>query len=101
MLFVIKELSTSRLQRSRKSLQSTTPEIITALSLVYIERVKTWFSFLQNSGDDEGGALESIEQSLLALRALRRLVIAGYEFPNRHQEIRELWSYLAVQFGEM
>lgn len=101
LLYVIKELSTSRLQRSRKSLQSATPEIITALFLVYTEMVSKWFSFLQNSGDDEGGALESVEQSLLALRALRRLIVAGYDFPNRHPEIRELWGVLAAQFGEI
>lgn len=101
LLYVIKELSTSRLQRSRKALQSATPDIIAALSLVYTERVKKWFSFIQNSGDDEVGTLESIGQSLLALRAIRRLIIAGYSSPNRHQEIKELWNALAAQFGEM
>lgn len=101
LLYVIKELSTSRLQRSRKSLQSATAEIITTLSRVYTKKVAIWFSFFQNGGEGRGGALESTEQSLLALRTLRRLVIAGYDFPNRHQEIRELWTYLAVQFGEL
>ncbi|KAK4696081.1 importin-11, partial [Lecanoromycetidae sp. Uapishka_2] len=99
LLYVIKELSTSRLQRSRKTLQASTPEIVKALALVYTERAEIWVSFLQNRGDDEGGALESLEQSLLALRALRRLIVAGYDFPNRYQEITDVWNHLASQFG--
>ena len=77
LLYVIKELSTSRLQRPRKALQSVTPKIISALSLAYNTKVRSWLSFLHNGGNDEGGALDSVEQSLLALRALRRLIISG------------------------
>ena len=45
--------------------------------------------------------MSDIEHSLLALRVLRRLVIAGYEFPNRHKEVQEFWRILGSHFGEM
>lgn len=101
LLHIIKELSTAKLQRSRASLQSAAPEITQLVSSLYIDKVNTWISFLKNGGDDEGGALESMDQSLLALRVLRRLIIAGYDFPNRNQEIRNIWEILALHFGEM
>ena len=101
LLHIIKELSTAKLQRSRASLQSAAPEIAQLVSSLYIDKVNTWMSFLKNGGDDEGGALESMDQSLLALRVLRRLIIAGYEFPNRNQEIRNFWGILALHFAEM
>ena len=58
-------------------------------------------TFLRVGGDDEGGPLNDIEQSLLALRVLRRLLIAGYEFPNRHKDIQDFWVIINNQFGEM
>ena len=56
---------------------------------------------MRQGGNDEGGALQSIEQSLLALRVLRRLLIAGYDFPNRHTEMQEFWKILTTQLGDM
>ena len=78
-----------------------TPEIIQVLGGVYIDRFHKWRSFLREGGDDEGGALESIEQSLLALRVIRRVLIAGYDFPNRHSEMQEFWKILTTQLGDM
>lgn len=57
--------------------------------------------FIQSGGDNEGGAISDIEHSLLALRVVRRLVISGYEHPNRHSEIQEFWGIIRTQFGEM
>ena len=101
LLYIIKELSTAKLQRSRASLQSTAPEVVLFLSTLYIQKVNAWMSFLKSGGDDEGGALDGMEQSLLTLRVLRRLIIAGYEFPNRIQDVRDIWGILALHFGEM
>ncbi len=70
------------------------------LGRIYIEIIQRWRSFLESSGDDEGGALDDIEHSLLALKVLRRLLIAGYEFPNRHKEIQEFWTITSGQFGD-
>lgn len=86
--------------RTRASLQSVTPEIFHVLGRIYIEKVQRWQAFLRDGGDDEGGALEDIEQSLLAIKVLRRLLIAGYEFPNRDKDVQEFWGIVRNQFGD-
>ena len=101
LLSFVKELSTAQLQRSRASLQSAAPKIVRVVANVYIGHVKTWITFLTIGGDDEGGALESIEISLLALKILRRLIISGYDFPNRHTEIQDVWETFVSHFGQM
>ncbi|KAA6416335.1 MAG: importin 11 [Lasallia pustulata] len=101
LLYIIKELTTGRLQRTRASLQSASPEIFRVLGRIYLDKVERWRSFLWSGGDDEGGALEDVEQSLLALRVLRRLLIAGYEFPNRDKEVQEFWTLIRTQFGDL
>jgi len=101
LLYTVKELSTGRLQRTKAHLQSATPEILQVLGGIYVDRYHKWRTFLREGGNDEGGALESIEQSLLGLRVLRRLLIAGYDFPNRHTEMQEFWKILTTQLGDM
>ena len=56
---------------------------------------------LQKDGFDEGKATDDAEGSLLALRVLRRLLIAGYEFPNRQTEVQEFWTVIEEQFVKM
>ncbi|KAL8831886.1 MAG: hypothetical protein Q9191_000599 [Dirinaria sp. TL-2023a] len=101
LLYVIKELSTGKLLRTKANLQSVAPEILQVLGGLYVTRVNTWRTFLSSGGDDEGGALEAIEQSLLALRVLRRLVIAGYDFPNRYNEMAEFWNVVGSHLDFM
>lgn len=101
LLHIIKELSKARLQRSRACLQYAAPGIVEIVGNVYVGRVKTWITFLIVGGDDEGGALESLEISLLALQALRRLLVSGYDFPNRPREFQDIWRVLASHFGQM
>ena len=101
LLYVIKELSTGKLLRTKANLQSIAPEILQVLGGVYVNRVDTWRTFIQSGGDDEGGALQAIAQSLLAVRVLRRLIIAGYDFPNRHNEMTEFWNVIGTHLDEM
>ena len=101
LLYTIKELSTGRLLRIREHLQAAAPEILQVLGNIYVEKVNSWKMFLDVGGDDEGGALDSIEQSLLALRILRRLIIAGYDFPNRHGEVQEFWKIIGAHLEGM
>ncbi|KAL9035975.1 MAG: hypothetical protein Q9214_006341, partial [Letrouitia sp. 1 TL-2023] len=101
LLEVTKELSTARIQRTRVSLQFAAPAVLQVLGRLYVDKVQTWVDFLRKGGNDEGGALESIDQSLLAIRVLRRLLIAGWEFPNRHTEVQDIWNILGGHFGEM
>ena len=101
LLEVMKEVSTARIQRTRTSLQSAASEVLQVLGRIYVDKVQTWMNFLNHGGDDEGGALESIEQSLLAARALRRLLIAGWDSPNRESQFQNIWNILNSHFDEM
>jgi hypothetical protein len=99
LLYIIKELSTAKLQRSRVSLQKAAPEVLQVLAKVYVDRVNRWMRFIQHGGDDEGGAIDDIDHSLLALRVLRRLAIAGYDHPNRNSEVCDFWLIIQQLFG--
>ena len=101
LLEAIKELSTARIQRTRISLQAAAVDVLQVVGKVYLDKVQNWASFFQHGGDDEGGAIDSIEQSLLALRVLRRTVVVGWDFPNRSSEVRDFWSLLIYQFKWM
>ena len=101
LLHVIKELSTARLRSSQQSLHAVAPEITRVVFTVYAGNAESWLTFLQFGGDDEGGALESMDHSLLALRILRRLIVAGYEHANREPAIYEIWRSLSAHFGRM
>ncbi|KAL2001674.1 hypothetical protein VTN02DRAFT_1427 [Thermoascus thermophilus] len=97
-LQIIKELSTARLQRTRASLQSVAPEIFHLLGGIYVEKVNRWGALLEQGGAEEGALLEPIEQSLVALKVLRRLIIAGFEHPNRDKDVRDFWQLTHSHF---
>ena len=78
-----------------------TPEIVHVLSAVYTQKTEEWKSFLNGGGDDEGGALDALEQSLLAMKILRRLLLVGYDFPNRDKEVGELWLLLQAHWDDI
>lgn len=44
--------------------------------------------------------MEEVEQSLLAIKVLRRLLVAGFEHPNREKEVQEFWTITQRHFGE-
>lgn len=70
------------------------------LGTIYVNKVQSWQTFFRDGGDDEGGALENIENSLLAIKILRRLIITGYEFPARENDVQQFWSLARNHFGE-
>ena len=100
LLQVVKELATARLRKSQTSLQSVTPEIVFLLSEVYTQKVSYWVAFLNGNGDDEGGAIDAMENSLLAIKIFRRLLIVGYEYPNHDNDVQHLWEHSQHQFGQ-
>lgn len=100
LLYIVKELSTGRLLRTRQNLQSVTPEILNVLGTIYMNKVQSWQAFFRDGGDDEGGALENIENSLLAIKILRRLIIAGYDFPGREKDVQEFWTLSRSHFAD-
>ncbi|KAL8733431.1 MAG: hypothetical protein Q9181_003578 [Wetmoreana brouardii] len=101
LLEVIKELSKARLQRPRTSLQAAALEVLQVLGKIYVDKTQIWMVFFNRNGDDEGGAIDSIEQSSLALRVLRRLLVAGWDFPNRSSEVQDFWTLLNSQYTDM
>ncbi|KAF9635979.1 Importin-beta [Lasiodiplodia theobromae] len=100
LLHIIKELATGRIIRLRSNLLSISPEVFRVLGHIYMEKVQQWLAFLQHGGDDEGGALESIEQSLLAIKVLRRVLVSGFEFPNRDSDVQQFWGIVRNQLGD-
>ncbi|KAL4952453.1 armadillo-type protein [Aspergillus filifer] len=101
LLQVIKELSTARLQRTRQSLQSIVPEILHVLGSIYVDKVNAWASSLEQGNLGAAGLAESMEQSLIALKVLRRLLVAGFEHPNRAKDAQEFWSLTHSQFSRL
>ncbi|KAH8813095.1 armadillo-type protein [Xylogone sp. PMI_703] len=100
LLQIVKELATARLRTSQTSLKSVTPEIVFLLSDIYVQKTAQWLSFLSGQGDDEGGAMDAMENSLFAIKILRRLLVVGYEYPNHDKEVQELWQRSQEQFGQ-
>ncbi|KAF4624585.1 hypothetical protein G7Y89_g13584 [Cudoniella acicularis] len=100
LLQVVKELSTARLRASQTSLQSVTPEIVFLLHEIYTEKVAFWMGLLNGNGDDEGGPMDAMENSLFALKILRRLLIVGYEYPNHSNDVQQFWELSQHQFGQ-
>ncbi|CAK3947954.1 Importin beta [Lecanosticta acicola] len=90
LLHIIKELSTGRLQRTRQHLQVATPEVVAAVGTVYARLVEQWMN-APNATD--------MQQSLLAIKVLRRLVIFGYEYPNRDSDVTSFWSLSQQHLG--
>ena len=90
LLHVTKEFSTGRLQRTRQNLQSITPEIVRLLGSLYAAKVDSWRKHI--AGDPTGSLEDDLRQSLLATKTIRRLLISGYEHPNRDQDVSEFWS---------
>lgn len=76
---------------TRQRFQKEAPELLNVLGQIYVSKVQSWQNFFDNGGDDEGGALEDIENSLLTIKIIRRLIIAGYDFPGRDKDVQEFW----------
>lgn len=100
LLQVVKELATARLRKSQTSLQSVAPEIVFLLSEIYTQKVAQWVGFLNGNGEDEGGAMDAMENSIFAIKILRRLLIVGYEYPHHSTDVQQLWEHSQHQFGQ-
>ncbi|KAJ5444209.1 uncharacterized protein N7458_008081 [Penicillium daleae] len=99
LLQIIKELSTARIQRTRVQLQSVSPEIFQVLGSIYVDKVGQWTGILEHGGSDEAALLEVIEQSLVSLKVLRRLIISGFEHPGRDQDVQKIWELTSTHFS--
>ncbi|KAJ5130955.1 Armadillo-like helical [Penicillium bovifimosum] len=100
LLQIIKELSTARIQRTRHNLQSVSPEIFQLLANIYLEKFNEWGKILEEGGADAGQLLETVELSLVSLKVLRRLIIAGFEHPSRSREVQDFWVLTHLHFSK-
>ncbi|KAA8911823.1 armadillo-type protein [Sphaerosporella brunnea] len=94
LLHVVKELATGRLTRTKGNLQSITPEILKVLGDVYVRHVQLWQGLVSQQQVQTELAQQMMAISLLALRIMRRLIVAGYESPNRAPEVNQAWTLL-------
>lgn len=99
LLQVIKELSTARLQRTRTNLQTVSPEIFHLLGSIYVDKVNQWGSFLEQGVPDETILMDTLEQSLMCLKVIRRLIISGFGHPSRDKEVQDFWLLTHSHFS--
>ncbi|KAI1392788.1 ARM repeat-containing protein [Hypoxylon trugodes] len=102
LLRIVKELGTARLRKSQTTLQSITPELVYILCEVYDAKTSEWLAFLQNdqSVAEGDGALLAMENSLDAIKVLRRLLLVGYEYPHKDKTVQQVWSFSQAQFAQ-
>ncbi|KAK3388872.1 armadillo-type protein [Sordaria brevicollis] len=101
LLRVVKELATARLRRSQTALQAVTPELVQLLGEIYTERTAAWQQFFARGGSgDEDEADYYMQNSLTALKILRRLVTVGYEHPHTDPMVQGFWSLSQSQFDQ-
>ncbi|KAA8644618.1 putative importin 11 [Aspergillus tanneri] len=98
-LQIIKELSTAKVIRVRTNFQSVSPEIFHLLGSIYVDKVNTWATSLEQGGIDERSLIDAVEQSLVCLKVIRRLIIAGFEHPSRDNEVRDFWVLTHTHFS--
>lgn len=92
-------MSTARLQRTRASLISVAPEIFHILGSIYVDKVNQWGTSLEQGSIDETVTLEAMEQSLVSMKVLRRLIVSGFDHPSRGKEVGEFWLITHSHFS--
>nr|POE99510.1 importin-11 [Quercus suber] len=101
LLHVVKELSTGRLQRTRQTMQAATPEIVHVLGQMYADSISFWRGSLDAQQESVVSEISrAMKMSLLAIKILRRLLVAGYEHPNRDQDVVSFWNLAQQQLGD-
>ncbi|TQV96285.1 hypothetical protein V2A60_003294 [Cordyceps javanica] len=101
LLRVVKELGTARLRKSQTALQSVTPEIVYVLSEIYAEKSNIWVSYLSSGQGNQEEAEMAMQNSLSAVRTLRRLVVVGYDRPHTDSTVEQFWMLSQNQFGQL
>lgn len=92
-LQVIKELASGRLQRTKKSLEQVSLELLQVVGSIYVIMFEKWVGHLGSPG-----AIQSVHVFLrgshMALKIIRRLLVAGFEHPHREKDVQEFWLIL-------
>ena len=100
LLRIVKELGTARLRKSQTALQTITPELVQLLGSIYTDKTTYWHDMFTKGRGDDATAAFAIDNSLTALKILRRLVILGYEQPHADSMVCGFWSLSQSQFDQ-
>ncbi|EFX03642.1 importin [Grosmannia clavigera kw1407] len=90
LLRVIKELSTARLRRS--ALQQMAEEILYLLIEVYRATTDIWVDCLVRENYSAVAVDYAVENSLHALKAIRHLVVNGFDNPAHSPLVQQFWG---------
>lgn len=92
-LQVIKELASGRLQRTKKSLEQVSLELLQVIGSIYVILFEQWAMQLASphSLQNLQGSWKSIQ---MAMKIICRLLVAGFEHPHREKDIQQLWLIL-------
>lgn len=92
-LQVIKELASGRLQRTKKSLEQVSLELLQVVGSIYVVLFERWMGQL-GSSDTMQSLQAFLKGSHMALKIIRRLLVAGFEHPHREKDVQEFWLIL-------
>lgn len=87
---VIKELATVRLTRIRASFLLAAPEILATLQQIYFFKLQEWQSKISDQFNPE--ALHEMNTTERTLKVIRRLLVTGYDFPHRNDDVKQFWA---------
>ncbi|CAJ2500298.1 Uu.00g031510.m01.CDS01, partial [Anthostomella pinea] len=100
LLRIVKELGTARLRKSQTALQTVTPELVYILAEIYDAKTTAWISFLTNHQGEADDANLAMDNSLVALKILRRLLLVGFECPHRDKTVQQVWTFSQTHFAQ-
>ncbi|OLL24970.1 Importin-11, partial [Neolecta irregularis DAH-3] len=92
----IKALCSSRLIKARQNLQQIAPELFHFLRDLYTLRTQQWMSNIPQSYK-----AFAMDNSLLALKSCRRVLVHGFECANRNQEVRDFFQLLCLHLSTL
>ncbi|KAF3215372.1 hypothetical protein TWF191_009350 [Orbilia oligospora] len=98
LLHVVKELCTGRIPRIRSNLQTASPELFRVIAGIYVQYVEHWKHGVENKSHSDEWVNERLHISLSCLKVLRRLLVSGFEFANRSDEIKQFWTITNEQW---
>ncbi|KAK6338748.1 hypothetical protein TWF696_009558 [Orbilia brochopaga] len=99
LLHVVKELCAGRLPRIRSNLQTASPELFHVIAGIYVQYVEHWTHGIDAKSHTDEWVNARLNISLSCLKVLRRLLVSGFEFANRSEEIRQFWTILNEQWN--
>ncbi|KAK8122341.1 hypothetical protein PG984_011011, partial [Apiospora sp. TS-2023a] len=96
LLRTVKELGSARLRKSQTALQTC---LRSGGDILKTSAV--WMAAVETGRIQEEEASMAIHNSLIAFKALRRLLIVGYEYPHRDETVKAAWELSREQFMKL